>query len=51
MRPSNVYKLAFDFHDDIDARFCIRSVQSTASIVVIQEGFTVDNSNVHVLVL
>ncbi len=44
----NVFKLAFDFHDDgNDARFCIRNVQ-TAGVTtdVITEVFTVDNGNV-----
>lgn len=43
----NIYKLAFDFHDDADdARFCIRSVQSAANPDVIKEVFTVDNGNI-----
>jgi len=43
----NSYKLAFDFHDDIgDARFCIRSIESTANPDNIIEVFTVDNGTV-----
>ncbi len=42
---SNAYKLAFDFHDDVDARFCIRSIQSTNNPDTITEVFTVDNEN------
>ena len=44
---NNVYKLAFDFHDDnTDARFCLRSVQSAgAEPDNIVEVFTVDNGN------
>jgi len=43
---NNSYKLAFDFHDDMDARFCIRSIQSTVSPDLTTEVFTVDNTNV-----
>ena len=40
-------KLALDFHDDVDARFCIRSVESTVNPTdTITEVFTVDNGNV-----
>ena len=42
----NAFKLAFDFHDDIDARFCIRSITSTTNPDTIVECFTVDNGNV-----
>jgi len=42
---SENYKLALDFHDDIDARFCIRSITSTSNTDVINEVFTVDNGN------
>jgi len=42
----NAYKLAFDFHDDVDARFCIRSITSTANPDTVTEVFTVDNGNV-----
>jgi len=44
---NNVYKLAFDFHDDNnDARFCLRSVQSAgAEPDNMVEVFTVDNGN------
>ncbi len=42
----NTYKLAFDFHDDVDARFCIRSITSTANPDTVTEVFTVDNGNV-----
>ncbi len=43
---SNAYKLAFCFHDDADANFCIRCVQSTNNPDTITEVFTVDNGNV-----
>jgi hypothetical protein len=43
--PEN-YKLALDFHDDIDARFCIRSITSTSNTDVINEVFTVDNGTI-----
>ena len=45
-QPEN-FKLAFDFLDDIDARFCIRSISpySNPNDTVI-ECFTVDNGNV-----
>jgi hypothetical protein len=43
---TNAYKLAFDFHDDGEARFCIRKVLSTASLDVVTEVFTVDDGNV-----
>jgi hypothetical protein len=39
-------KLAFDFHDNIDARFCIRSIISTSNPDRTIEVFTVDNGNV-----
>jgi hypothetical protein len=39
-------KLALDFHDDIDARFCIRYNTSTAQPDTVVEVFTVDNGNV-----
>ena len=40
-------KLALDFHDDADdARFCIRSVQSSAEPDIIREVFTVNNDTV-----
>ena len=41
------FKLTFDFLDDVDARFCIRSISpySTPNDTVI-ECFTVDNGNV-----
>jgi hypothetical protein len=43
----NAFKLAFDFHDDIgDARFCIRSIESTGNPDNITEVFTVDNGTV-----
>jgi len=43
---NNSYKLAFDFHDDLDdARFCLRSVGS-AGTDAIREYFTVENQNV-----
>ena len=43
----NAYKLAFDFHDDVnDARFCIRRILSTTTPDGISEVFTVDNGNV-----
>ena len=43
---TNAYKLAFDFHDDGEARFCIRNVKSTDSPDTIKEVFTVDDGNV-----
>ena len=44
---NNAYKLAFDFHDDNDdARFCIRSIESTANPDITREVFTVNNTNV-----
>jgi len=42
----NAFKLAFDFHDDTDARFCIRCIESTANPDNITEVFTVDNGTV-----
>ena len=44
----NAFKLAFDFHDDDEARFCIRSVRSANSTTTdtVKEVFTVDNGNV-----
>ena len=39
-------KLAFDFLDDIDARFCLRRITSTATPDTTSEVFTVDNGNV-----
>jgi hypothetical protein len=45
---ANEYKLALDFHDDgTEGRFCIRSIQSTATPDTITEVFTVDNGNVY----
>ena len=45
---ANEYKMALDFHDDgTEGRFCIRSIQSTASSDTITEVFTVDNGNVY----
>ena len=45
---NNEYKMALDFHDDgTEARFCIRSIQSTANPDNIIEVFTVDNGNVY----
>ena len=45
---ANEYKMALDFHDDgTEARFCIRSIQSTANPDNITEVFTVDNGNVY----
>jgi hypothetical protein len=44
---SEAYKLALDFHDDdIDARFCIRSIQSAGGTDIVKEVFTVDMGNV-----
>ncbi len=45
---SEAYELALDFHyDDIDARFCIRSIQSAgAGTDIVKEVFTVDMGNV-----
>ena len=40
---NNAYKLAFDFHDDVDARFCLRSINSVINPDTIVESFTVDN--------
>jgi hypothetical protein len=40
---SNNYKLAFDSHDDVDARFCIRSLTSTDNPDTVKEFFTVDH--------
>ena len=40
------FKLTFDFLDDLDARFCIRSITSTNNPDTIKEVFTVDNGNV-----
>ena len=46
--PTNTYKLALDFHDDSDdARFCIRSIESTATVDKIREVFTVNNGDVN----
>jgi hypothetical protein len=42
----NAYKLAFDFHDDTDANFCIRSITSTATPDTVIECFTVNNGTV-----
>jgi hypothetical protein len=41
------YKLAFDFHDDInDARFCIRNIKSDSNTTDdISEVFNIDNGN------
>ena len=44
---ANNYKLAFDFYDDNEARFCIRSIQPTANTDTITEVFAVDNGNVY----
>ena len=38
-------KLALDFHDDIDARFCIRNIQSTNNPDGITEVFSVNGVN------
>jgi hypothetical protein len=43
---NNAFKLAFDFHDDSEARFCIRSIESTLTPDNIIELFTVDNGTV-----
>ena len=42
----NTYKLALDFHDGNDTRFCIRKVQSTNNPDTITEVSTIDNGNV-----
>jgi hypothetical protein len=44
---SEIFKLTLDFLDDVDARFCIRSITpyATPNDTII-ECFTVDNGNV-----
>jgi hypothetical protein len=43
---SDAYKLAFDFYDNIDANFCLRSIVSSADPDTITEVFNVNNGNI-----
>jgi hypothetical protein len=43
---SNAFKLAFDFYDDNEARFCLRKINAASNPDIITEVFTVDGDNV-----